>query len=73
MKAAGSREAFRRVDHDYAVEAARLAHAAGTRRLAIVSAIGAHPGSRVFYTRGKGETERDVAGLGYECDQDPPR
>lgn len=67
MKAAGSREAFRRVDHDYAVEAARLAHAAGARRLAIVSAIGANPGSRIFYTRVKGETERDVAALGYEC------
>jgi len=67
MKAAGSREAFRRVDHDYVVEAARLAHAAGARRLAIVSAIGADPGSRVFYTRVKGEAERDVAALGYDC------
>jgi uncharacterized protein YbjT (DUF2867 family) len=67
MKAAGSRAAFRRVDHDYTIDAARRAHAAGAHRLAIVSAIGADSGSRIFYTRVKGETERDVAALGYEC------
>ncbi|HEX3678124.1 MAG TPA: NAD(P)H-binding protein [Galbitalea sp.] len=62
-----SREVFRRVDHDYPVEVARLAHAAGARRLAIVSAIGANTESRVSLLRVKGETERDIAALGYEC------
>jgi uncharacterized protein YbjT (DUF2867 family) len=60
-----SREEFQRVDHDYPVEAARLAHGAGAQRLAIVSAVGANPGSRISLLRVKGETERDVSALGY--------
>jgi uncharacterized protein YbjT (DUF2867 family) len=62
-----SREEFRRVDHDYPVEAARLAHEAGAQRLAIVSAVGANAKSRISLLRVKGETERDVAALGYDC------
>ena len=62
-----SRETLRRVDHDYPVEVARLARAAGGRRLAIVSAVGANPESRVSLLRVKGETEQDIAALGYEC------
>ncbi|MDQ1548226.1 MAG: hypothetical protein QOH69_3130 [Actinomycetota bacterium] len=61
-----SRETFRRVDHDYPVEVARLALETGARRLAIVSAIGADPGSRVSLMRVKGETEHDIAALGYD-------
>lgn len=60
-----SREEFQRVDHDYPVEAARLALGAGAQRLAIVSAVGANPRSRISLLRVKGETERDVAALGY--------
>jgi uncharacterized protein YbjT (DUF2867 family) len=60
-----SRETLQRVDHDYTVEAARLAHDAGAQRLAIVSAVGAAARSRIFMLRVKGETERDVAALGY--------
>jgi len=62
-----SKETFRRVDHDYPVEVAQLARDAGAQRLAIVSAVGANPGSRVSLLRVKGETERDIAALGYEC------
>lgn len=57
---AGSQEAFRRVDHDYVVEAARLASDAGAEQFLLVSALGADPGSRVFYNRVKGETEAAV-------------
>jgi uncharacterized protein YbjT (DUF2867 family) len=67
IRAAGSREAFYRVDHDYPLTVARRAHAAGATRLALVSSIGADPGARNYYLRMKGETERDVASLGYEC------
>ncbi|MFF1817654.1 NAD(P)H-binding protein [Kribbella sp. NPDC058245] len=62
-----SAETFRRVDHDYPVEVARLARKAGAQRLAIVSAVGANPGSRLSMVRVKGETERDIVALGYEC------
>jgi uncharacterized protein YbjT (DUF2867 family) len=67
IAAAGSREAFYRVDHDYPVTVARLAHAAGARRLALVSSIGARPTAGNYYLRVKGETERDVASVGYGC------
>ncbi len=67
IAAAGSREAFYRVDHDYPVTVARLAHAAGARRMALVSSIGANTRAGNYYLRMKGETERDVAAVGYEC------
>jgi uncharacterized protein YbjT (DUF2867 family) len=65
IKVAGSPQAFRHVDHDYALAVAQAARAAGATRLGIVSALGADPTSRVFYNRVKGETERDVVSLGY--------
>ena len=66
IRAAGSQEAFRRVDLDLVVHLARLARAAGAKRLAVVSALGADSGSRVFYNRVKGEMEAAVQALGYE-------
>ncbi|MEV0645939.1 oxidoreductase [Phytomonospora sp. NPDC050363] len=67
MAKAGSKEAFRRVDHDHVLKVAELAHAAGATRFALVSSIGADPDSRTFYLRVKGETERDLAAAGFEC------
>jgi len=66
IKVAGSEAAFRAVDHDLVVAIARRARAAGARRLAVVSALGADRRSRVFYNRVKGEMEDAVTGLGYE-------
>lgn len=66
IKVAGSEAAFRRVDHDYVVAVARAGRAAGASRLAIVSALGADPKSRVFYNRVKGEMQNAVMKLGYE-------
>jgi len=65
IAAAGSKERFRRVDHDYTVETARLARASGATRLALVSSVGAADRAMSFYLRVKGETERDVGQLGY--------
>lgn len=67
IKAAGSQAAFRRVDHALVVEVARLARQGGARRAALVSSVGADASSRSFYLRTKGEAERDVAALGFEC------
>lgn len=67
IKTAGSQAAFRKIDHDLVVEVARLARGHGARRLALVSSIGASAESSSFYLRTKGETERDVAALGFEC------
>ena len=66
MKLAGSQAAFRRVDHDYVVEAARLARQAGTPVFALNSSLGADPAARNFYLRVKGETERDLVALAFE-------
>lgn len=65
LKRAGSKAAFERVDHDYVVELATLAAAAGARQFVLVSAIGADPDSVFFYSRVKGRTEREVCGLAF--------
>jgi uncharacterized protein YbjT (DUF2867 family) len=66
IKVAGSEDAFRRVDFDYVVNTARAGLAAGAKRLAVVSAMGADAESRVFYNRVKGEMEIAITRLGYE-------
>jgi uncharacterized protein YbjT (DUF2867 family) len=63
MAKAGSQEAFRRVDHDYPLAAARCAKKGMARSFVLVSALGSNAGSRVFYNRVKGETERDLRAL----------
>ena len=57
MKTAGSRDAFRRVDHDYPLAIADLARRHGTPVYVLNSAMGADAQSRVFYNRVKGELE----------------
>jgi uncharacterized protein YbjT (DUF2867 family) len=66
IKAAGSQAAFRRVDFDAVLSTARAGKAAGAKRLLVVSALGADPGSQVFYSRVKGEMQQAVCRLGYE-------
>jgi uncharacterized protein YbjT (DUF2867 family) len=61
IKKAGSPEAFRAVDLDLVAAFAKAARAAGARRFGLVSAAGAHPGSRLLYSRVKGEAERAVS------------
>ncbi len=65
LKLAGSREAFRHVDFDYPLALARLARRQGARHFLLVSALGADPGSRVFYSRVKGELEEALRALDY--------
>jgi len=60
---AGSKEAFRRVDRDYVLALGRWASGARARRMIVISAAGADPASGLFYSRVKGETERDLAAL----------
>ncbi|MDR0181862.1 NAD-dependent dehydratase [Lysobacter arvi] len=65
IKVAGSQDAFRRVDHDYPLAVARLAHAHGASTFVLNSAMGADPASRIFYNRVKGDVERDLTALGF--------
>lgn len=65
LRDAGSRDAFRKVDHDYPLAVARLACRHGARSFVLTSASGAEPASRIFYSRTKGELERDLADIGF--------
>lgn len=63
IKAAGSQEAFRRVDFFYPHRIASIAAASGVSRFLLVSSLGADAGSSIFYNRVKGELEdalRDI-------------
>jgi uncharacterized protein YbjT (DUF2867 family) len=65
IKKAGTQEAFRRVDHDMPLAAARLGLREGARHFLLVSALGASARSRIFYSRVKGEVEGDIRALPY--------
>src|SRR3546814_19419447 len=60
LAVAGSRDAFRRVDHDYPLAVARLARGQGARTFVLTSAMGADARSSVFYNRVKGELEEAI-------------
>jgi uncharacterized protein YbjT (DUF2867 family) len=63
IKLAGTQEAFRRVDYDYPMALGIQAAATDAKQFLLVSAIGAKPTSSIFYSRVKGETERDLSAL----------
>ena len=65
MAIAGSKEAFRRVDHDYPLRVAQLARRHGAHAYALNSAMGANARSSIFYNRVKGELEDALIALDY--------
>jgi uncharacterized protein YbjT (DUF2867 family) len=67
IKAAGSKEAFRLIDHDAILNFAIWGLEQGATRFYLVSSLGADPNSNFFYNKVKGQTERDLKSLGYEC------
>ena len=66
IKAAGSQEAQWKVDYTYQYEAAKAAKANGVPTFVLVSATGANPKSKFFYTRMKGELDEAVQQIGFE-------
>jgi len=62
---AGSRDAFRAVDHAAVLAFAWAAQRGGAARFFAVSSMGADARSRVFYHRVKGETESALEVLGF--------
>lgn len=66
MRVAGSRQAFRRVDHDYPLAIARLVHRDGVPAFVLNSAKGAHPRAPFFYSRTKGELEQSLRAIGFD-------
>lgn len=57
---------YYQIDHDYPVSAAKIAKENGAKSVFVVSSIGANTGSSVFYTKTKGEMERDIIALDFE-------
>src|SRR5262249_27655435 len=67
MRKAGSQAAFRHVDLEYPLAAARAAKQAGAAQFVLVSSVGADPASGNFYLRTKGEVERELAKAGFNA------
>ncbi len=63
LKTAGSKEAQRKVDYDYQYEFAKAAKENEVEDYILVSAYGANPKSKIFYSKMKGELEEAVKQL----------
>lgn len=63
LKAAGSKEAQRKIDVDYQYEFARSAKENGVEDFILVSAYGADSKSKIFYSQLKGELEQKIKDL----------
>ncbi|HQV51198.1 MAG: NAD(P)H-binding protein [Flavobacteriales bacterium] len=63
IKKAGSKEAFRHVDHDLVITLGKWAKENGVGTFCVVSSMGADAGSSIFYNKVKGEMERDLFAL----------
>ena len=66
IRTAGSEEAFRKVDVEYPLTAARIAHQAGARQFVLCSSVGADARARNFYLRTKGDLEQEIGKLGFD-------
>ena len=66
LKAAGSKERQWQIDHDIPARFAEIAKRNGVSRAVAVSAYGASPTSKVFYSRMKGELDQHIANLGFD-------
>jgi uncharacterized protein YbjT (DUF2867 family) len=66
IKKAGTRENFKKVDLDYPIAAARMALKNGASKYLVVSAIGADENSPFFYSRVKGELEKELTKMNFQ-------
>jgi uncharacterized protein YbjT (DUF2867 family) len=66
IKKAGSIANMEKIDRDLPVMVAKMARNNGTKRIVVVSSIGAAPTSKNYYLRIKGEMEQGITELGFE-------
>src|SRR5215210_4593650 len=64
-KVKGNKEAYRKIDVDIPVNAAKMGKDAGFTKYLLVSAVGANVQSTNFYLHIKGLVERDIAALNF--------
>ncbi|MBL7850412.1 MAG: oxidoreductase [Cyclobacteriaceae bacterium] len=67
IRQAGSQEAFRKVDHEYPLQLARLTKQQGARQFLLITAMGSDKSSSIFYNRVKGEVEEAIGNVGFEA------
>lgn len=67
LKQAGSVEAFKRVDYDYCLQAAKLAKASGVKHFVIVTAVNANSKSVAYYSKIKGQLQKALIDLDFDC------
>jgi len=66
IKTARTKDAFKMVDYEYPLKAAKLAKEAGVKKFICISAKGSSIDSSFFYSQVKGELERDLKSLELE-------
>lgn len=66
IKKAGSIRRMEEIDRDLLVTLASAASSNGVKKIAVVSSIGANPGSSNYYLRIKGEMEQEIMKLKFE-------
>ena len=66
IKRAGSKDAFRHIDQQYAVNVAKAAKQNGAELFTIVTAMGANSESIFFYNQVKGDVEAELQQMDYK-------
>ena len=66
IKKVKTKEAFKKVDLEYPVKYARLQFGAGTKKMMVISAMGASAKSSFFYSRVKAEMETSLSNIGFD-------
>lgn len=66
IRTAGSRAAFKAVDHDLVLAFAQASHKAGAQHFITVSSVGVIPASSNFYLRTKAEMEQGLHNIGFQ-------
>jgi uncharacterized protein YbjT (DUF2867 family) len=61
------RAVYRKIDHDYPVQMAKIGLQNGIEQYHLVSALGANASSSTFYMRTKGKVEDDIINVGLKC------
>ena len=66
LRKAGSKRAFRAVDHGLVRDMAYVPRESGAKHFILISSVGADSGSRSFYLRTNGEAENAVGAIGFD-------
>ncbi len=66
IKKAGSKEEFKKIDHDLPLKISKIAKEEGCRWMVQISSMGANKKSNIFYNHVKGLLEESLEGIDFE-------